>query len=69
MNNSNTNTRKARCKGCKKMLLPGEGVKEEIPWFHGRGNYYFLCKQCKKKGEDKNMADSQDDDPQGVIYE
>lgn len=69
MNNTNTNTQKARCKHCKKLLLPGEAVKEEMPWFHGRGNYYFLCKPCSNKREDKNTAGPQDDDPQGVSYE
>jgi len=62
MNQSTTNTRKAKCARCKRVLAAGEGIAHEMPWFHGRGNRYYLCNRCDEESK-------KSEDPSGVNYE
>lgn len=62
MNQSPTNTRKAKCGHCKRILKAGEGTAHDMPWFGGRGNRYYLCSSCEEK---QKLSE----DPSGVTYE
>ena len=43
-----TNKRKAKCPDCKKVLLPGEGIRHSYPMFHGNGEFYYVCPPCEE---------------------
>jgi RNase P subunit RPR2 len=40
------NKRKAHCSDCHRLLLPGEGIQHEMPWFHGNNPIFYLCERC-----------------------